>query len=112
MRFSEGQKTYIAQLWNGEYFRYDTAANRKTTFRPTSWLDSGTQTSPARDIVPHSMQVSAMKKIFDVNVMKFGGGEMGAANGMAADGAILSNAEAKEVWVEQRGLCRLLMSEG
>ena len=59
------------------------------------------------------MQVSAMKKIFDVNVMKFGHGEMGAANGMTADGAILTNAEAKEVWVgTTAGYAGLLMSEG
>jgi non-lysosomal glucosylceramidase len=34
------------------------------------------------------MQISALKKIFDLNVMKFGGGEMGAANGIAPDGTI------------------------
>ena len=63
--------------------------------------------------VPHDMQVSAMKKIFDVNVTKFGHGEMGAANGMSADGAILTNAEAKEVWVgTTEGFAGLLMSEG
>jgi len=43
------------------------------------------------------MEQSALKKIFDFNVMKFGDGQMGAANGMTADGKILANAEAKEV---------------
>jgi len=32
-------------------------------------------------------------------VMKFGHGEMGPTSGMAAHGSILTNAEAKEVWV-------------
>jgi non-lysosomal glucosylceramidase len=46
------------------------------------------------------MQVSALKKIFANNVMKFGKGEMGAANGMAADGSIIrDNEQAQEVWV-------------
>jgi non-lysosomal glucosylceramidase len=112
--FLKGQKTYIAQLWNGEYFRYDTGSESKDDIQTDQlagqWYANLTGLG---DIVPHSMQVSAMKKIFDVNVMKFGGGEMGAANGMAADGAILSNAEAKEVWVgTSEGYAGLLMSEG
>ena len=38
---------------------------------------------------------------------------MGAANGMSKDGAILTNAEAKEVWVGTTlGYAGLLMSEG
>jgi non-lysosomal glucosylceramidase len=46
------------------------------------------------------MQVSALKKIFSFNVMKFGNGEMGAANGMRPDGSVLnSNEQAREVWV-------------
>ena len=46
--------------------------------------------------------------------MKFGNGEMGAANGMAADGTHHATmSEAKEVWVGTSfGFCRLLLSEG
>ena len=41
------------------------------------------------------------------------GGQMGAVNGMSADGKILTNAEAKEVWVGTTlGYAGLLMSEG
>ena len=65
------------------------------------------------DIVPYEMQRSTLKKIFDFNVMKFGNGEMGAANGMSSDGKILTNAEAKEVWVgTTAGYAALLMSDG
>ncbi len=46
------------------------------------------------------MQRSALKKIFDYNVMKFAKGEMGAVNGMAADGTIITtNEQVQEVWV-------------
>ena len=112
--FLRGQKTYIAQLWNGEYFRYDTSSESKDDIQTDQlagqWYANLTGLG---DIVPHDMQTSAMKKIFDFNVMKFGHGEMGAANGMAADGAILTNAEAKEVWVgTTAGFAGLLMSEG
>jgi non-lysosomal glucosylceramidase len=112
--FLKGQKTYIAQLWNGQYFRYDTGSESKNDIQTDQlagqWYANLTGLG---DIVPHPMQVSAMKKIFDFNVMKFGGGTMGAANGMAADGSILTNAEAKEVWVgTTEGYAGLLMSEG
>jgi non-lysosomal glucosylceramidase len=112
--FLKGQKTYIAQLWNGEYFRYDTTSESKDDIQADQlagqWYANLTGLG---DIVPHAMQASAMKNIFDVNVMKFGHGEMGAANGMAADGTILTNAEAKEVWVgTTAGFAGLLMSEG
>ena len=55
-----------------------------------------------------------MKKIFAFNVMKFGNGEMGAANGMNPDGSVLeSNEQAKEVWVgTTESYAGLLMSEG
>ena len=112
--FLKGQKTYIAQLWNGEYFRYDTTSESKDDIQTDQlagqWYANLTGLG---DIVPHSMQIAAMRKIFAVNVMKFGNGEMGAANGMAADGTILTNAEAKEVWVgTTESYAALLLSEG
>jgi non-lysosomal glucosylceramidase len=39
--FLKGQKTYISQLWNGEYFRYDTNSEFKTPFKLTSWPGNG-----------------------------------------------------------------------
>ena len=33
--------------------------------------------------------MKALKKIYDFNVMKFQNGEMGAVNGMAADGQVM-----------------------
>jgi non-lysosomal glucosylceramidase len=112
--FLKGQQTYVVQLWNGEYFRYDTQSESKDDIQTDQlagqWYANLTGLG---DIVPHAMQLSAEKKIFDFNVMKFGNGEMGAANGMASDGAILTNAEAKEVWVGTTlGYAGLLMSEG
>jgi non-lysosomal glucosylceramidase len=113
-QFLKGQQTYISRLWNGEYFRYDTGSESKDDIQTDQlagqWYANLTGLG---DLVPHAMQVSAMKKIFAVNVMKFGGGEMGAANGMSADGTILTNAEAREVWVgTTEGYAGLLMSEG
>jgi non-lysosomal glucosylceramidase len=112
--FLKGQKTYISKLWNGEYFLYDTGSESGTDIQTDQlagqWYANLTGLG---DIVPHEMQVSAAKKIFAFNVMKYGDGEMGAANGMSKDGSILTNAEAKEVWVGTTlGYAGLLMSEG
>jgi non-lysosomal glucosylceramidase len=112
--FLKGQKTYVALLWNGEYFRYDTSSESKDAIQADQlagqWYANLTGLG---DIVPREMQLATLKKIFDFNVMKFGNGEMGAINGMAPDGAILSNEEAKEVWVgTTEGYAGLLMSEG
>src|SRR5258708_30525761 len=66
------------------------------------------------DLVPKEMRMSALTKIFANNVMKFGNGEMGAANGMAADGSILrGNEQGEEVWAGRTfGLASLFLGEG
>jgi non-lysosomal glucosylceramidase len=98
--FLRGRNTYVTQLWNGSYFRYDTSSEAKDDIQTDQlagqWYADLTGLG---DIVPREMQDSALKKIFAVNVKKFGNGEMGAANGMTADGAILANSEAREAWV-------------
>jgi non-lysosomal glucosylceramidase len=113
--FLKGQKTYIAQLWNGEYFRYDTNSESKDAIQADQlagqWYANLTGLG---DTVPRRMEISTLKKIFAFNVMKFGNGEMGAANGMNPDGSVLnSNEQAKEVWVgTTESYAGLLMSEG
>ena len=113
--FSKAQKNYIDKLWNGKYFRYDTESESRDSVQADQlagqWYANLTGLG---DLVPREMQVSAAKQIFDFNVMKFGGGEMGAANGMSADGSIiLDNEQAPEVWVGTTfGYAALLLSEG
>jgi non-lysosomal glucosylceramidase len=113
--FQRAQKTYIDKLWNGEYFRYDMESEYRDSIQADQlagqWYANMTGLG---DLVPREMQVSALKKIYANNVMKFGKGEMGAANGMAADGSIIrDNEQAQEVWVGTSfGLAALLLSEG
>jgi len=112
--FLKGQKTYLSQLWNGEYFRYDTSSESRDDIQTDQlagqWYANLTGLG---EIVPHDMQVKAANKIFDFNVMKFGHGRMGAVNGMTSDGSVVTNVEAKEVWVGTTlGYAGLLMSEG
>jgi non-lysosomal glucosylceramidase len=49
--------------------------------------------------VPAAFRQSALRKIFNFNVKKFSNGELGALNGMAADGSVLKmNEQVQEVW--------------
>ena len=60
------------------------------------------------DLVPREMQVSALKKIFDYNVMKFAGGSMGAVSGISPDGKLImlkNNQQVDEVWGGHDGPC-------
>ncbi len=113
--FLKAQKTYIDKLWNGEYFRYDAQSEYRDSIQADQlagqWYANMTGLG---DLVPKEMQISALKKIFANNVMKFGKGEMGAANGMASDGSIIrDNEQAQEVWAGTSfALAALLLSEG
>jgi non-lysosomal glucosylceramidase len=113
--FLKAQKSYIDKLWNGKYFRYDTESQYRDSVQADQlagqWYANLTGLG---DLVPHDMQLSAAKTIFEFNVMKFGGGEMGAANGMSAAGSIIrDNEQAPEVWVGTTfGFAALLLSEG
>jgi len=113
--FLKAQKTYVDKLWNGEYFRYDMDSEYRDAIQADQlagqWYANLTGLG---DLVPREMQKSALKKIYATNVLKFGNGEMGAANGMNADGTIMrGNEQAEEVWVGTTfGLAALLLSDG
>lgn len=113
--FLKAQESYIGKLWNGQYFRYDMDNQSKDAIQADQlagqWYANMTGLG---DLVPHDMQISALKKIFANNVMKFGNGHLGAANGMAADGSILrGNEQGEEVWVGTTfSLAALFLSEG
>jgi non-lysosomal glucosylceramidase len=113
--FLKAQKTYIDKLWNGDYFRYDMQSDYRDAIQADQlagqWYANMTGLG---DLVPQPMQRSALKKIYENNVLRFGKGEMGAANGMNADGSIMrGNEQGEEVWVGTSfGLAALLLSEG
>lgn len=100
--FAKAQASYIKKLWNGQYFSYDTASEYKDSIQADQlagqWYASMTGLG---DLVPRDMQTKALKKIFDFNVLKFANGQMGAVNGMAADGTVIKmkdNQQVQEVW--------------
>jgi non-lysosomal glucosylceramidase len=114
-QFLQGQRSFIAKLWNGSYFRYDTASEYRESVMADQlagqWYANLTGLG---DIVPAAMRRSALAKIFAHNVMKFEGGTLGAVNGIAPDGtALTSNEQVGEVWSGTTfGLAALMLSEG
>jgi non-lysosomal glucosylceramidase len=113
--FTKGQATYISKLWNGEYFRYDTMSEYRDDIQAVQlagqWYANMTGLG---DLVPRDMQIKALKKIYDFNVMKFANGEMGAVNGMAPDGSLIkTNEQVQEVWTGTTfGVAALMLSDG
>lgn len=115
--FLKSRASYIKKLWNGEYFRYDTNSDYKDNIQADQlagqWYASMTGLG---DLVPREMQLSALKKIFDYNVMKFADGSMGAVNGMSSDGKLItlqSNQQVGEVWTgTTMGVAGLMQSDG
>ncbi len=114
--FALSQASYIKKLWNGEYFRYDTEPkygdNIQADQLAGQWY---ARMSGLGDLVPMDMQRKALKKIFDFNVMKFGKGEMGAVNGIGADGKIIhnDNEQIREVWTGTTfSVAALMLADG
>jgi non-lysosomal glucosylceramidase len=98
--FEQGRKSYIAKLWNGSYFNYDTDSPYKTNVQAEQLAGQWyADIDHLGDIVPPQMARSALKKVFEANVMSASNGELGAMNGVAADGGALDyNEQVKEVW--------------
>jgi len=113
--FVKGQKSYIAKLWNGKYFRYDTESEYKDNIQADQlagqWYADVTGLG---DIVPREMRSKALKTVYDYNVMKFANGEMGAVNGITADGTLItSNEQVQEVWTGTTlALAGFMLGEG
>ncbi len=113
--FVKAQSSYVQKLWNGEYFRYDTQSEYRDSIQADQlagqWYASMTGLG---DLVPRDMQLAALKKIFDFNVLKFAGGDMGAVNGIAADGSLIrTNEQVQEVWTGTTfALAALMLSDG
>jgi len=113
--FAKAQASYLNKLWNKEYFRYDTSSEYRDNIQADQlagqWYANMTGLG---DLVPHEMQLSALHKVFDFNVMKFAGGTMGAVNGIAPDGSLVkTNEQVQEVWTGTTlALAALMLSEG
>ena len=113
--YTRSQASYIKKLWNGSYFRYDTQSEYRDNIQADQLAGQWYATMTGLgDLLPPDMQRSALKKIYENNVMKFGKGEMGAVNGIAADGKIIhTNEQVQEVWIGTTfSVAALMLADG
>lgn len=113
--FAKSDASYIKKLWNGEYFRYDTNSEYRDNIQADQlagqWYANMTGLG---DLVPRDMQLSSLKKIYAFNVLKFADGSMGAVNGIAPDGSLVTtNEQVQEVWTGTTfAVAALMLSDG
>ncbi len=98
--YDKAQSSFLKQLWNGQYFNYDTESPYKSNIMADQlagqWYANLTGLG---DLVPKEMTRKSLQAIFKFDVMGFQNGEMGAVNGMNADGTpIKDNEQSEEVW--------------
>jgi len=112
---ARASNAFIKKLWTGNYFRYavkgqDTEAVMAEQVAGQWYADL----TGLGDLVPKSMRQSALHKVYDTNVRKFAKGEMGAINGIGADGTLLrSNDQIEEVWTGATfGIASHMIAEG
>lgn len=113
--FRRAQLAYLTKLWNGKYFDYDTRSEYRSDIMAEQlagqWYANLTGLG---DLVPKRMRLSALKTIYNNNVMLFGNGEMGAVNGMGPKGEALDqNPQVSEVWTGATfGIASEMLYEG
>ncbi|KTG42725.1 hypothetical protein cypCar_00005284 [Cyprinus carpio] len=115
-----GKAAFDKLLWNGKYYNYDSSGRSLSNsvmsdqcaghwfLRASGLGDDDYQVFPKEKIC------SALKSVFDLNVMSFSGGQMGAVNGMRPEGVPdRSSVQSDEVWVGVvYGLAATMIHEG
>ncbi|KAM9717106.1 LOW QUALITY PROTEIN: non-lysosomal glucosylceramidase [Menidia menidia] len=115
-----GRAAFDRLLWNGKYYNYDSSGRQLSNsvmsdqcaghwFLRASGLGEGDYQAFPRDKVR-----SALRCVFDLNVMSFAGGKMGAVNGMRPEGVPdRSSVQSDEVWTGVvYGLAATMIHEG
>ncbi|KAG7259217.1 hypothetical protein CRUP_010946 [Coryphaenoides rupestris] len=122
-----GSAAFDKLLWNGksahnsgQYYNYDSSGRSLSNsvmsdqcagqwFLRASGLGDGEFQAFPKDKI-----LSALKSVFDLNVMSFAGGQMGAVNGMRPEGVPdRSSVQSDEVWIGVvYGLAATMIHEG
>ncbi|CAL8325715.1 unnamed protein product [Lota lota] len=115
-----GSAAFDKLLWNGQYYNYDSSGRSLSNsvmsdqcagqwFLRASGLGDGEFQAFPKDKV-----LRALKSVFDLNVMSFAGGQMGAVNGMRPEGVPdRSSVQSDEVWIGVvYGLAATMIHEG
>uniref|UniRef100_A0A3B4AZ32 Non-lysosomal glucosylceramidase n=1 Tax=Periophthalmus magnuspinnatus TaxID=409849 RepID=A0A3B4AZ32_9GOBI len=112
-----GSAAFEKRLWNGSYYNYDSSGRSHSNsvmsdqcaghwFLRASGLGEG-------EFKANKIR-SALKTVYDLNVMSFAEGQMGAVNGMRPEGVTdRSSVQSDEVWIGVvYGLAATMIHEG
>jgi non-lysosomal glucosylceramidase len=85
-----GSTAFEAKLWNGRCYRFDSSGKASSDSVMADqlagqWYADATDLG---DLVSSDRTLIALRTIYASNVLGFGGGEMGAVNGIRPDGSI------------------------
>lgn len=87
---------YEDALWSDEYYRYDeTDDGIMADQLAGEWYARISGLS----VLPDDRVDRALRTIYDHNVLRYEGGQMGAVNGMYPSGKLVRGEQAEEVWV-------------
>lgn len=115
-----GSAAFDKLLWNGKYYNYDSSGRNMSNSVMSDqcagqwFLGASGLGDEEFEVFPKEKICSALKSIFDLNVMSFAGGQMGAVNGMRPEGVPdRSSVQSDEVWVGVvYGLAATMIQEG
>ncbi len=97
----KAQAVYEDQLWNGEYYQYEASGSKHQDSVMADQL-AGHWYSLAcglGGIVPAEHAQSALRKVFELNVMGYESGWLGAVNGMRPNGSLdKTGMQSMEIW--------------
>jgi non-lysosomal glucosylceramidase len=100
--FERAQVAYDRRLWRNGYYAYDDGGGASSTSIMADQLCGQwyADVTGLGDLLPTGRVDTALRTIHANNVRGFGGGRMGAVNGMRPDGSIdASSEQSAEVWI-------------
>jgi non-lysosomal glucosylceramidase len=100
--FERAQVAFDRRLWRGRYYAYDDGSGPSSDSIMADQLCGQwyADVTGLGDLVPADRVDAALRTVFAENVRGFGGGRMGAVNGMRPDGTVDRSSEhSAEVWI-------------
>jgi non-lysosomal glucosylceramidase len=100
--FERAQVAYDRRLWRGRYYAYDDGGGPSSASIMADQLCGQwyADVTGLGDLLPADRVDAALRTIHANNVRRFGGGRMGAVNGMRPDGSVDESSEqSAEVWI-------------
>lgn len=114
--FKLAKENFEKKLWNGKYYNFDTKSKENYNDIMADQLVGQWYLNICRlpRVVPRKQTLSALKTIYENNVMRIAEGKRGAINGVNADGSIdKTNLQSQEIWTGTTyALASFMITEG